>query len=38
MDKGKIVESGSHDELVQKNGMYASSWMQQTQAMDQSTE
>jgi ATP-binding cassette subfamily B protein len=34
MDQGKIVESGSHDELVAKNGMYARSWIQQTQAME----
>ena len=33
MDQGKIIESGSHDELVAKDGMYARSWIQQTQAM-----
>lgn len=34
MDQGKIAESGSHDELVAKDGMYARCWIQQTQAMD----
>jgi ATP-binding cassette, subfamily B, bacterial len=35
MDQGKIAESGSHDELVAKDGMYARCWIQQTQAMGQ---
>ena len=26
MDKGNIVESGSHDELLAKNGLYKSLW------------
>jgi len=26
MDQGRIVESGSHDELVAKNGRYAQAW------------
>ena len=30
MDKGRIVESGSHDELVTAGGSYASSWARQT--------
>lgn len=29
MDKGEIVESGSHDELLEKNGYYARLWLQQ---------
>jgi ATP-binding cassette subfamily B protein len=36
MDQGKIIESGSHDELLSQNGMYARSWIQQTHAMDRS--
>ena len=30
MDGGRIVESGSHDELVAAGGSYASSWTRQT--------
>ncbi|MEM7300779.1 MAG: ABC transporter ATP-binding protein [Pseudomonadota bacterium] len=30
MDEGKIVESGSHDELVGKDGIYAGLWARQT--------
>ena len=29
MDKGEIVESGSHNELLEKNGYYAKLWLQQ---------
>jgi ATP-binding cassette subfamily B protein len=29
MDEGRLVESGSHDELVKKDGLYAASWKQQ---------
>ena len=32
MDDGQIVESGSHDELLAKGGMYARSWTAQMQA------
>lgn len=32
MQNGEIVESGSHSELVAKNGRYAESWRQQTKA------
>lgn len=32
MRKGKIVESGSHDELLVKNGFYAESWRAQMEA------
>ena len=30
LDKGRIVEQGSHDELVKANGIYASLWAHQT--------
>lgn len=31
MDRGQVVESGDHDELMAQNGLYAQSWRQQTQ-------
>lgn len=30
MDKGKIVESGSHKQLLRKNGVYKKLWSMQT--------
>ncbi|SFJ35386.1 ATP-binding cassette, subfamily B, multidrug efflux pump [Phyllobacterium sp. CL33Tsu] len=30
MDKGKIVESGSHDDLIAANGIYAGLWARQS--------
>ncbi len=30
MDKGCIVEMGSHHELIAKNGVYASLWARQS--------
>jgi len=30
MDAGKIIEQGSHDELLKQNGLYASLWQRQT--------
>ncbi len=30
MDKGRIVESGSHDELIAANGIYAALWARQS--------
>lgn len=32
MDKGRIVESGTHHELVARGGLYAQSWASQMQA------
>jgi ATP-binding cassette subfamily B protein len=32
MDAGRIVESGSHDELVARGGRYAASWLEQMRA------
>jgi ATP-binding cassette subfamily B multidrug efflux pump len=29
MDKGKIVEDGNHQELLDKNGVYADLWNHQ---------
>ncbi len=36
MDEGKIIESGSHWELVNDAGFYATSWKEQTLAADES--
>ena len=30
MDRGRIVESGSHDRLLEQSGLYAESWSRQT--------
>jgi ATP-binding cassette subfamily B protein len=30
MDRGRIVESGSHNQLVNQNGLYSESWSRQT--------
>jgi ABC-type multidrug transport system fused ATPase/permease subunit len=32
MQDGKIVESGTHEELVRRDGLYAQSWAAQYQA------
>jgi ATP-binding cassette subfamily B protein len=34
MDAGKIVESGTHDELISQNGRYAESWLEQTRSAE----
>ncbi len=31
MDDGRIVEAGNHTELLQSNGLYAQSWLSQTE-------
>lgn len=30
MDKGRVIEAGTHDELVQKGGLYADLWARQS--------
>jgi len=30
LDKGQIIEQGSHDELIKQNGIYAQLWTHQT--------
>jgi ATP-binding cassette subfamily B protein RtxE len=30
MSEGQVVESGTHQELIAQNGLYAQSWKQQT--------
>lgn len=34
MDQGKIVESGTHGELVERGGLYAKSWKEQMRAAE----
>lgn len=34
MDEGRVVESGSHADLVERGGLYAASWLSQIQARD----
>jgi len=37
MDKGQMIESGTHDELLALNGRYASSWRQQIEEKPERT-
>jgi ABC-type multidrug transport system fused ATPase/permease subunit len=30
LDRGRIVEQGTHDELLARNGHYASLWLRQS--------
>ena len=34
MDRGRIVESGSHLRLIEQNGLYAQSWSRQMSSTD----
>ncbi|MFN2493866.1 MAG: ABC transporter ATP-binding protein [Pyrinomonadaceae bacterium] len=34
MESGRIVESGTHDDLLRQNGRYAESWMEQMSAAE----
>jgi ATP-binding cassette, subfamily B, heavy metal transporter len=34
LDEGKIVERGTHEELLRANGLYASMWNRQRQAAE----
>ena len=34
MDRGRIVESGSHQRLIEQNGLYAQSWSRQMSSTD----
>lgn len=34
MDQGKIVESGTHSELIERDGLYAKSWKEQMRAAE----
>ena len=37
VDKGRVVESGKHTELLERNGIYASLWKVQTGAGEENS-
>ena len=34
LDRGQVIETGSHNDLLSQGGLYANSWAMQTQASD----
>ena len=34
MENGRLIESGKHNDLIQKNGRYAEMWKHYTEAID----
>jgi ATP-binding cassette subfamily B protein len=38
MDRGRVVESGSHHSLLSRRGLYAESWQEQMQAAGRAEE
>jgi ATP-binding cassette subfamily B protein len=38
MDKGEVVEQGTHEELLQLNGIYAGLWQVQTELAEEAKE
>jgi ATP-binding cassette subfamily B multidrug efflux pump len=30
MDRGRVIEDGTHDELIARNGLYAQLWQRQS--------
>ena len=36
LDKGRIIENGTHDELIELNGHYAKLWQTQTDLIEES--
>jgi ATP-binding cassette, subfamily B, bacterial len=37
MDRGQVVESGTHDSLIRRDGLYATSWREQMEACSTGT-
>jgi ATP-binding cassette subfamily B protein len=38
IDKGEVVEQGTHEELLQLNGIYAGLWQVQTELAEEAKE